>query len=112
MAQALSIIQKLGTPSRFIFEGKTDSILFDPGRHANRIKEALANTTFADLPSVLKQEAGQQRLDNYYDKVDGVASLERVFRCYTASEQDRLHCKRQLPVTVQKNPISARSGRK
>ena len=78
MAQALSIIQKLGAPSHGIFEGKTDSILFDPGRHGNRIKEALANTTFADLPGLLKQEAGQQRLDDFYGKIDGVSSRDTV----------------------------------
>ena len=104
MAQALSIIQKLGTPSRFIFEGKTDSILFDPGRHAKHIKEALANTSFADIPSLLEQEAGQQRLDDFYGKIDGVASQETVFRNYTAAEADRLHCERQLPVTVAERP--------
>ena len=93
MAQALAIIQKLSTPSRciYIYEFKTDSILFDPGRHGSRLKEALANTTFADLPNLLEQEGGQKRLDDYYGKIDGVASLERVFRCYTAAEADRLH---------------------
>ena len=45
MAQALAIIEKLGTPSKSIFECKIDSILFAPGRHANKNKEALETTT-------------------------------------------------------------------
>ena len=41
MAQALAIIEKLGTPLKCIYEFKTDSILFDPGRNSNKIKDAL-----------------------------------------------------------------------
>ena len=52
MAQALAILEKLGTPQRCIYEFKTDSILFDPGRNSNKIKDALESTTFGDLPGL------------------------------------------------------------
>ena len=100
MAQALAIIEKLGTPLKCIYEFKTDSILFDPGKNSNKIKDALESTTFGDLPGLYNNlvKAKQNRLDEY-SKVDGVESNGKVFRSYEATEDDRLHCKRQLPVT-------------
>jgi hypothetical protein len=105
MAQALAIIEKLGTPSKCIYEFKPDSILFAPGRHETKIKEALETTTFAALPhlydTLVKEK--QNRLDDHC-KVDGVESSGNVFRCYEATEHDKLHCKRQLPVTTVERP--------
>ena len=100
MAQALAILEKLGTPQKCIYEFKTDSILFDPGRNSNKIKDALESTTFGDLPGLYNNlvKAKQKRLDTY-SNIDGVESICKVFRCYEANEDDRLHCKRQLPVT-------------
>ena len=105
MAQALAIIEKLGTPLKCIYEFKTDSILFDPGKNSNKIKDALESTTFGDLPGLYNNlvKAKQNRLDEY-SKVDGVESNGKVFRCYEANEDDRLHCKRQLPVTEADTP--------
>jgi hypothetical protein len=105
MAQVLAIIEKLGTPAKSIFEFKTDSILFAPGRHENRIKEALETTTFADLPHLYDTlvKAKQNRLDDHC-KVDGVESSGNVCRCYEATEHDKLHCKSQLPVTATERP--------
>jgi energy-coupling factor transporter ATP-binding protein EcfA2 len=107
LAMAMAVIEKLGTPQRSIYEFKTDSILFDPGRHANKIKDALESTTFGDLPglynTLLGVSASQKRLDEHC-RVDGVVSDNKVFRCYEATETDRLHCKRQLPVTVAASP--------
>ena len=69
-------------------------------RNSNKIKDALESTTFGDLPGLYNNlvKAKQNRLDEYC-KVDGVKSDNKVFRCYEATEDDRLHCKRQLPVT-------------
>ena len=105
MAQALAVLEKLGTPLKCIYEFKTDSILFDPGKNSNKIKDALESTTFGDLPGLYNNlvKAKQNRLDEY-SKVDGVKSDNKVFRCYEANEDDRLHCKRQLPVTEADTP--------
>ena len=85
MAQALAIIEKLGTPSKSIFESRTDSILFASGRYENKIKEALESTTVAYLPRLYDTlvRAEQNRLDDYC-KVDGGVG----WQCFQALRSD------------------------
>jgi ABC-type transport system involved in cytochrome bd biosynthesis fused ATPase/permease subunit len=65
----------------------------------------LETTTFAAIPHLYDTlvKAKQNRLDDHC-KVDGVESSGNVFRCYEATEHDKLHCKRQLPVTTAEPP--------
>ena len=46
----------------------------------------------------------QESTTDEYSKVDGVKSDNKVFRCNEATEDDRLHCKRQLPATAADMP--------
>ena len=55
MAQALAVIEKLGTPLKCIYEFKTDSILFDPGKNSNKIKDALESHNIWGFAMPLQQ---------------------------------------------------------
>ena len=91
VAELLFLVQRCGVPQRCITDVKTDALLVQVAAKRRRLVEAVAQTTFADLPLL----RGKERKLDCYCPLAGVSDREPVFRF--GEETKRLQGVRRTP---------------